>query len=93
MAEEPAHLIPFHWKGADMNVSLKSLGIDRLTVEERLALVEELWDSIAESGADLPLTDAQRAELDRRLAEHEAAPDDVVPWEDVKASIGDRLKK
>ena len=76
-----------------MSVSLKSLGIDRLSVEERLALVEELWDSIAEGSAALPLTEAQRVELDRRLAEHEAHPDDVVPWKDVKASITTRLKK
>ena len=76
-----------------MNISLKSLGIDRLTVEERLALVEELWDSISDSGTNLPLTDAQRSELDRRLAEHESNPDDVVSWEDVKASIGGRLKR
>lgn len=75
-----------------MSISLKSLGIDRLTVDERLALVEELWDTIADSGTDLPLTDAQRAELASRLAEHEARPDDVVPWEDVKVSIGARLK-
>jgi len=76
-----------------MTVSLKSLGIDRLSLEERLALVEELWDSIASDTAAVPLTDAQRAELDRRLAEHEANPDDVVPWEDIKASIAARLKK
>jgi putative addiction module component (TIGR02574 family) len=76
-----------------MSVSLNSLGIDRLSVEERLALVEELWDSIADSSADLPLTEAQRAELERRLAEHEANPDDVVSWEDIKTSIGGRLKR
>jgi putative addiction module component (TIGR02574 family) len=76
-----------------MNVSVKSLGLDQLTVEQRLALVEELWDSIAESGADVPMSEAQRAELDRRLAEHEAQPDNVVSWEDVKASIIPRLKK
>jgi putative addiction module component (TIGR02574 family) len=74
-----------------MAISLKSLGIDRLGVEERLALIEELWESI--SGAEVPLTDAQRDELDRRLAEHEANPDDVVPWEDVKSSLDRRLKK
>jgi putative addiction module component (TIGR02574 family) len=74
-----------------MAVSLKSLGIDRLGVEERLALIEELWESI--SGAEVPLTDTQREELDRRLAEHKVNPDDVVPWEEVKSSLDRRLKK
>lgn len=64
-----------------MSASLKSLGIDRLPVEERLSLVEDIWDSIAADSAALLLTDAQRAELDRRLAEHEADPGDVVPWD------------
>lgn len=76
-----------------MAVSLKSLGIDRLGVEERLALVQELWDSIAADSAAIPLTEAQRAELDRRMAEHEANPDDVVPWEKIKASITEKLKR
>ena len=76
-----------------MSASLKSLGIDRLSVEERITLVEEIWDSIALDSAALPLTDAQRAELDRRLTEHEANPDDVVPRADVKASIGQLLRK
>ena len=73
-----------------MSVSLKSLGIERLSVEERLVLVEELWDSIA---AATPLTNAQRAELDRRLADHEAHPDDVVSWEEVKSTITARLDR
>ena len=76
-----------------MGALLKSLGIDRLSVEERLALVEDLWDSIAEESAATSLTDAQRAELDRRLAEHAANPNDVVPWEDIKTSITARLKR
>jgi putative addiction module component (TIGR02574 family) len=73
-----------------MNVSIKSLGIERLSVAERLTLVEELWDSIA---ASTPITGAQRAELDRRLADHEANPDDVVSWEEVQSSITARLAK
>lgn len=76
-----------------MAVSLKSLGIERLGIEERLTLVEEIWDSIAADSAAVPLTQAQRDELDRRIADHEANPDDVVSWEEVKTSITERLKK
>lgn len=68
-----------------MNASIKSLGIDRLTVEERLILVEEIWDSIAADCIAVPLTDAQRAELQKRIEEDDANPDDVTPWEQVKA--------
>ncbi len=76
-----------------MGALLKSLGIDRLSVEERLTLVEDLWDSIAEESAATSLSDAQRAELDRRLADYAANPNDVVPWEDIKTSITARLKR
>lgn len=74
-----------------MAVSLKALGIDRLGIEERLTLVEEIWDSIAAEGTAVPLPPGQAQELERRLAAHEAAPDDVVPWADVKASINKLL--
>jgi putative addiction module component (TIGR02574 family) len=73
-----------------MSTSLKALGIEHLSVQERIALVEEIWDSIAE---DTPLTEAQRLELDRRLKDHKNSPDDVVSWDVVKASITSRLKR
>ncbi|MFA7387598.1 MAG: addiction module protein [Thiohalobacteraceae bacterium] len=76
-----------------MSVSIKSLGIEHLDVEERLSLVEELWNSIAADSTAVPLTQAQRAELERRLAENEANPDDVVSWDEARASINERLKK
>ncbi len=60
--------------------------VKQLSIEDQLELIEALWDSIAEHDAVPPLTDAQVAELDRRIAEHEANPDDVVPWDEVKAS-------
>ena len=75
-----------------MAALIKSLGINRLKVEERLTLVEELRDIIAADSGAIPLTEAQRAELDRRIAEHEAKPDDVVSWEDIQVSIAERLK-
>ncbi len=68
-----------------MSVTLASLGLDKLSREERLALVQELWDSIAAEPAPSLLTDAQREELRRRVAEDDATPDDVIPWEQVKA--------
>ena len=74
-----------------MSVSVKDLGIDRLNVDDRLALVEEIWASICADAKVFPLSDAQRAELDRRVADDNAFPDDVVPWDQVKASVIARL--
>jgi len=74
-----------------MGVSVKTLGIDRLNVEERLVLVEEIWASICVDAKAFPLTDPQRAELDRRVAEDDAFPDDVIPWEEIKAAARSRL--
>lgn len=76
-----------------MTVSAKALGVDRLNIDDRLALVEEIWASICADSASFPLTDAQRAELDRRVADDEAFPDDVIPWEDLKASMRARLAR
>ena len=76
-----------------MASSAKSLGIDRLSVEERLALVEEIWASICADSASVPLTDLQRAELDRRVADDDTLPEDVIPWEEIKASMHARLTR
>lgn len=59
--------------------------VQELPLEEQLELVEALWDSIIERNAAPPLIDAQKAELDRRLADDEANPDKVASWDDVKA--------
>lgn len=75
-----------------MSSIIQSLGIDQLPREQRIALVLEIWDTIAaESGQPL-LTDEQRRELERRVAEDDANPNDVIPWEQVKAQTLSRLK-
>ena len=75
-----------------MSPTVQSLGIDQLPREQRIALVLDIWDTIAaESGKPL-LTDAQRRELERRIAEDDANPDDGIPWEQVKAQALSRLK-
>ncbi|MBW3540010.1 MAG: addiction module protein [Planctomycetes bacterium] len=70
-----------------MAVLLKTLGLDRLTVEERIVLVEELWDSIAADGDDLPLTQAQQDDLQRRLDAYRDDPKAGSPWDEVKARL------
>jgi len=59
----------------------------RLSIEERIQLVEAIWDSIADNPETLPLTDAQREELDRRLAEHRRNPQAARPWPEVRDSL------
>lgn len=61
--------------------------IRQLSVDERLALVEAIWDSLAEDADALPLTDAQRSELERRLAEYQAHPERTRPWEEVREEL------
>ena len=67
----------------------------RLSVAERLQLVEDLWDSIAQDSPDeaLPLTPELAAELDRRLAEHERDPAAARPWAEVRAQILDPARR
>ena len=56
-----------------------------MSIDDRIRLVEAIWDGIASEQTEPELSEAQKRELDRRLAAHEASPDDVVPWEEVKA--------
>jgi len=67
------------------------LNIGKLSVAERIQLAEDLWDSVAADTGDLELTAAQRAELDRRLADFEQDPGAGEPWDDVRARIEKRL--
>ena len=63
----------------------------KLPVQERMRLVEDLWDSIASDQNSLPLTPEQRVELDERLDAFEADGNPGRPAEDVIAEIRKRL--
>jgi putative addiction module component (TIGR02574 family) len=67
------------------------LKLSELTVAERIQLAEDLWDSIAADTGDLPLTDAQKAELELRLADFERDPGAGEAWEVVRERIQRRL--
>ena len=76
-----------------MSSLMTALGIDRMSADERLQLVQEIWDSIAGEAEASTLTDAQQQEVDRRWAEHLANPQAAIPWEQVKAEIQARLNQ
>ena len=60
----------------------------KLPISERIQLVEDLWDSIAEESPDtLPLSESERAEMHRRYADHLANPSTSIPWEQVRAKL------
>jgi len=67
------------------------LDISKLSVAERIQLAEDLWDSVAAETGELPLSAAQKAELERRLADLERDPGVGEPWEVVRARIEKRL--
>jgi putative addiction module component (TIGR02574 family) len=71
--------------GQIMNLATALAEIAELSIDDRLCLVEAIWDSIAaEAGEAVPSVDEQQ-ELERRLAAHRTNPEQVVPWEEVKA--------
>jgi putative addiction module component (TIGR02574 family) len=61
--------------------------IRQLPVADRVDLVERIWDSIVEDQSGFELTDAQKAELDRRLAARQKSPDRGSPWDKVKKRL------
>ena len=59
----------------------------KLSVAERIELVEAIWDSIADAPESLPVSAAQKRELDRRLAEYEKNPGEGRTWEAIRDSL------
>lgn len=60
----------------------------KLSISERIQLVEDIWDSIAAEAPDaVGLSQAQKAELHRRLAAHRADPSTSIPWEQVRSKL------
>ncbi|MGZ3318115.1 MAG: addiction module protein [Isosphaeraceae bacterium] len=59
--------------------------VDAWPVQDRMLLVQELWDRLVDQGYEPEIWEDLRDELDRRLAADDASPDEVVSWEEVKA--------
>jgi len=89
---DPRSGLPQWGSGGILGVMAGTLREDlfKLPAAERLALLEELWDSLSEDDEALVLTDEQRADLERRLAEADADPTGAAPWEEVRERIRSR---
>ena len=59
----------------------------KLSIPDRILLVEEIWDTIAEENQTFELTDAQKHELDRRLESNRANPGQGRTWDEIKAEF------
>lgn len=62
-----------------------------LPADERLRLVEQLWDSIAATPESVPVSEEQGRELDCRLQSHRESPERAAPWDEVRERLTRRL--
>jgi putative addiction module component (TIGR02574 family) len=77
-----------------MNGQLNSNSIEdikKLSVAERILIVEDIWDSIFSSEEDFPITDEQKKELDSRLDAYKKNPNEGKSWKEVKDNIRSHL--
>jgi putative addiction module component (TIGR02574 family) len=70
-----------------MDIAATLNEITNLSVEDRILLVQAIWDSIAVEQVYPDLTEAQKHELDQRIEGHNNDPDNVLTWEEMKASV------
>jgi putative addiction module component (TIGR02574 family) len=76
-----------------MSAVLQQLGVDRMTIAERIALAQEILATVLADQSRPVLTEAKKRELDRRLADQAANPNDCVSRRDVEAAMGARYGK
>ncbi len=68
-----------------MDLQTVLTAVESWPTEDRLRLMERIWDGLLGQGHEPGLTEEQKAEIDRRLADDDASPDDVFTWEEIKA--------
>lgn len=65
--------------------------IKKLSVAERILIIEDIWDIISTSGEELPITDEQKKELDIRLEAYKKNPNEGKSWKEVRDNIRSNL--
>jgi len=72
-------------------VTLQSLGIDLLGRDEQVALFESLERHLLDTVPYTGLSPEHLADLQRRLDEDDANPEEGIPWEVVKREARERI--
>ncbi|MDJ0731722.1 MAG: addiction module protein, partial [Crocosphaera sp.] len=67
-----------------MNITETLNKINALNIEDRIFIVQAIWDSIAEEQVYPDLNEEQKKELDSRINDSESNPDNVLTWEEIK---------
>jgi len=76
-----------------MSRTLTKPEIEALPIADRLRLMEDIWDTLDEAGAEPPVPDWQVKILEERLDEHLRNPGAALPWHEVQAQLRDALRK
>lgn len=67
--------------------SISASEIAEMPIQQRIQLVEDIWDSIAEMPEEVKIPEWHRLELEKRLEAYHANPDEGSPWKDVRKRI------
>src|SRR5439155_15235712 len=85
-------VVLFHSRlGDDMDLRTVLTAVESWPAEERMRLIEEIWESLEATPEGAALTESQREDLQRRLDAYRDDPGAGSPWEEVKARLqGDK---
>lgn len=64
--------------------------IEKLSVPEKILLVEDLWDSISAEESDIPVPQSHMTALDKRLARHKSTPEELLSIDELQKRIESR---
>jgi putative addiction module component (TIGR02574 family) len=73
-----------------MSKDPKHLDYTHLSIPERILLAQELWDSVYDRATEIPLTEAEQQEIERRWAAYEKGTMTTSAWPEVKQRLLDR---
>jgi putative addiction module component (TIGR02574 family) len=69
-----------------MDLTLEQFGIDRLSAQQRIDLINLIWDSLPDDVPVIP-PEWHLRELEQRIAAADADPTAAEPWEQVRARL------